>query len=80
MADSSEIILSAYLILEIFDLFGIKFDYFIADLTDHMVVMSMAVSMFVHIALFRSRDFFDKAALDQEVQCPVNRGPGGPGP
>ena len=65
MTPSVKTIPEAYLFLEVFEFFRIKFDDTAASVAYHMVVMSMSEGMFVDIAFFSSRDLFYQPALNK---------------
>lgn len=73
MTPSVKAIPDAYLFLEVFELFRIKFEDTATAVAYHMVVMSMSEGMLIDIAFFRSCDLFYQPALNKEVQGPVNR-------
>jgi len=66
-------IAAAYLVLEGFELFRIKFDDFTTSIADHVVMMRMSERMLIDIAFFRPCNLFDQSALDKKIQSPVNR-------
>lgn len=76
MTGSDKTVFFADLILEVLEFLRVEFYYVPADVTDHVVVMSMPVGVLVDVPFVGSGDPFDKAALHKEAQCPVNRGPG----
>lgn len=63
MAGPFKTVLYAYLVLKVLEFLGIEFDDLAANVTDHMIMMSMAISMFVDITFLCSRDPFDETAL-----------------
>jgi len=70
-------IFRAYHLLEILEIFRKELYYLPACRTDHVVVMAVAIGVFIDISLVGSGDALYQPAFDQEVQCPVDRCPGG---
>ena len=76
MTGSDKTVIFANLILEVLEFLGVEFNYVPADVTDHVVVMGMPISVFINVTFVGSGDPLDQTALYEKAQCPVYRGPG----